>query len=108
MANTDLEWDGLTPQPPRPTDVPAGYDSTHISSESSESSESISESASLLGKDNKQVSNYGAAEIVGGEQDVLVESNGTIEVQKTPRDIAAVISVLLVGNFSSVLYFEIG
>jgi len=95
MANSDLEWDGLTPQPPRPTGVPEDYDPISTSSESSESN---SERGSLLGKDSKQISNYGAAEVVRGEQDVLAESDGTKTVQQTPRAIAAVISVLLVGE----------
>ncbi len=95
MANGDLEWDGITPQPPRPTGTPEDYGSTSISSESSES---ISESASLLKSDSKQVANYGTAEIVGDEQDVVAESDGAIEVLRTPKAIAAIISVLLVGE----------
>jgi hypothetical protein len=93
MANTDPEWDGLTPQPPRPIDDAENNDSNI----SSESSESISERGSLLGKDNKQVG-YGATEVRGEESDVIVESDGTTEVQKTPKAIAAMISVLLVGE----------
>ncbi|KAN0092359.1 MFS general substrate transporter [Hyaloscypha variabilis] len=96
MANTDPEWDGLTPQPPRPTDDAENNDSNI----SSESSESISERGSLLGKDNKQVG-YGATEVRGEESDVIAESDGTTEIQKTPKAIAAMISVLLVGVFIS-------
>jgi hypothetical protein len=95
MGDADLEWDAMTPQPPRPAGLSENYDTITTSSESSES---ISERESLLGIDNKQAGTYGATEITGGEQDVVAESDGTTEVQNTPRAIAAVISVLLVGK----------
>jgi hypothetical protein len=95
MADTDLEWDAMTPQPPRLTGITENYDSITTSSESSES---ISERESLLGIDNKQSGTYGATEIIRGEQNVVAESDGTTQVQNTPRAIAAVISVLLVGK----------
>ena len=95
MANTNVEWDGITSQAPRPTDDDGIYHSSNISSESSES---ISESDSLLGKDNKQAGSYGATEIRGEEPEVVAESDGTTEVQKTPKAIAAMIGVLLVGE----------
>ena len=91
----DLEWDGIAPPPPRNTGTHENYDSAITSSESSES---ISERASLLDSDNKQVGNYKSTEIGGAEQDFAEEGEGAVKVQKTPKAIAAVISVLLVGN----------
>jgi hypothetical protein len=95
MENADLECDGMASQSHRPTGVPDHAGSINTSSESSES---ISERRSLLGKDSKQVGNYGATEIPGEQQDVVAENGGTTEVQHTPGAIAAVISVLLVGE----------
>jgi len=95
MENADLECDRMASQSPRPTGIPGHDDSINTSSESSES---ISERCSLLGRDSKQVGNYGATEIPGEQQDVVAENGGTTEVQHTPGAIAAVISVLLVGE----------
>jgi len=97
MEDADLEWDARIPEPPRPSERSASYDSITKFSRSSESSESIGEGASLLGKDSDQVATYGATESVGEEQDVVAESD-EIDAQRTPRAIAAVISVLLVGE----------
>ena len=104
MANTDLEWDGIASQAPRPTDNVGTY---HSSSISSESSESISETNSLLGKDNKQAGTYGATEIHRAEPEVIAETDGTTVVLRTPKAIAAVIGVLLVGEDSSAMLAEI-
>jgi hypothetical protein len=93
MENTDVEWDAIVP---RPANTVGNHQSTITSSESSES---VSESASLLGPDSKQVGNYKSAEIVGGVEDVVAEGESTIREQKTPKAIAAVIGVLLVGSF---------
>jgi len=97
MEDADLEWDARIPEPPRPSELSASYDSITKSSGSSESSESVEEGVSLLGKDSKQVATYGATESLGREQDVVAESD-EIDAQRTPRAIAAVISVLLVGE----------
>jgi hypothetical protein len=95
MESADLEWDGMTPQPPRSA---SAYDSYDSISTSSESSKTISETRSLLGKDNNQVVNYGTTDIPEGEPDAIAESDGISELQHTPSAIAAVISVLLVGE----------
>lgn len=96
MAEPDVEWDGINPHVPRPV----GDRAPHETTTSSESSESISETGSLLGKDNKQAG-YGTTEIAGGDEVVAEESEGAVKAQNTPRAIAAVISVLLVGVFIS-------
>ncbi len=92
MTDPDVEQDAIAPQPPQENH------GTAITT--SESSETLSERASLLGLDNKQVGNYKSIEIAEAGQDAADENEGTVEVQKTPRAIAAVISVLLVGNSS--------
>ena len=102
MKNQDVEWDAIVP---RPANAAENYGSAVTSSESSES---VSESASLLGPDSKQVGNYKSAEIVGGAEDVIVEVESTIQEQKTPKAIAAVIGVLLVGNFSAHVALQSG
>jgi len=102
MENTDVEWDAIVP---RPANTVENHQSTITPSESSES---VSESASLLGPDSKQVGNYKSAEIVGGAEDVIVEVESTIQEQKTPKAIAAVIGVLLVGNFSAHVALQSG
>jgi hypothetical protein len=102
MENTDVEWDAIVP---RPANTIENYDSAITSSESSES---VSERASLLGPDSKQVESYKSTEIVGGAEDVVAESESTIQEQKTPKAIAAVIGVLLVGNFSTQVTLQSG
>jgi hypothetical protein len=102
MENQDVEWDAIVP---RPANTAYNYDSAVISSESSES---VSEGASLLGIDNKQIGNYKSTEIVGSGDDVVVESESTLQEQNTPKAIAAVIGVLLVGNISYKMALETG
>jgi hypothetical protein len=97
MEDADLERDARIPEPPRPSELSASHDSLTHYSGSSESSELVGEGVSLLGKDSKQVVTYGATESVGGEQDVVAEVD-EVDAQRTPRAIAAVISVLLVGK----------
>jgi hypothetical protein len=75
---------------------------------SSESSESVSERASLLGPDSKQVESYKSTEMVGGAEYVVAEGESMIQEQKTPKAIAAVIGVLLVGSFSTQVALQSG
>jgi hypothetical protein len=97
MEDADLEWDARIPEPPRPTELPANYESITTVSGSSESSKLVLERGFLLGKDSELVATYGATEFSEGEQNV-VSGSDEIVAQSTPRAIAAVISVLLVGE----------
>lgn len=88
MAYRDIEHDAITP----------GYEPTrsHLSSESSESLESIDERVALLDPDVKGSSspNYKSTSIITTSE----EDSGSISDQIASKSVSAIISLLLVGK----------
>jgi len=85
MAYRDIEHDAITP-----ADEPT---SSYLSSESSESLESINERVALLDPDNKGP-DYKSSSI----RSTTSEDSGSISEQITSKSVSAIISLLLVGK----------
>jgi hypothetical protein len=85
MAYRDIEHDAITP-PDEPT-------SSYLSSESSESLESISERVALLDPDNKGP-DYKSSSI----RSTTSEDSGSISDQIPLKSVSAIISLILVGK----------
>jgi len=86
MAYRDIEHDAITP-----ADEPA---SSYLSSESSESLESINERVALLDSDNKGP-DYKSSSIRSTTSE---EDSGAISDKITSKSVSAIISLLLVGK----------
>lgn len=91
MATLDLERDGIIPDETLQT--------RPSTTDSSESSESISERSPLLEPENNRNGNYKSTETTL-EEDQIPVIEGSSEEPSTPKAIAAVIGVLLVGTYN--------